>query len=415
MPTPTKDNGTSAAAAAAGAVAAAGAAASSAEPVVHTNDADSPGDVTSPTARVAFTLQPRLDAAADNINNVPELPPVDVPVPQADDAGSVRTAVSGMSVRTIDANERSTASVGTSARMTKKTAKKTADPKDGKKKQAKKKRLSVKLKCRVKVQRKKIARLVEPDSAAGEIIKQFQRDDRNFSGTVVGKVAKNWRVKFDDFPHDHEGVILHRDVFTVLGKDEDVPEYDRMTAEDQRIAEECATTDKKSNHKKDSTDKFLQLTVEQLKTVKCYEMKYGDKDSDVVEWTVLADDEAIAEDAMNKEGTATPPMRKEIPWSPDTTKVDYNEIFFEHFFPSLKGKAKLMDKFLSNRKCPMYSTKAHDNIKFDREGEDDPDVLVSYCVTYCYYCCYIINFTIFNPSFCATGEDLHHHYDCCSM
>ena len=396
MPSPTKQGTMSATAGGGGggAVPAASAAASSAEPVVHANnDADpaSPAnDVTSPTtARVAFTLQPRSDATADNINNVPPLPPVNVSVPQDDDAGSVRTAVSAMSVKTIEADARSKASVGTSARMTKKGAKKTADPKGGgKKKQAKKKQPNIKLRCRVKAKRKRIARLVEPKSTAGEIIKQFHRDDRNFSGTVVGKVGKNWRIKFDDLPHDHEGVVLHRDAFTTLEKDEDVPEYDRMTAEDQRIAEECATTDKKINHKKDSTDKFLAMTDEELKTVKYYEMKYGDKDSDVVSWQVLADDEAIAEDAMNKEGDATPPMKVDIPWSPDTTKVDYNKIFFEHFFPSLKGKAKVIDKFLNHRECPMYSTKEHDNIKFDREGEDDPDVLVSYCVRYCYCCCY---------------------------
>jgi hypothetical protein len=35
-----------------------------------------------------------------------------------------------------------------------------------------------------------------------------------------------------------------------------------------------------------------------------------------------------------------------IPWSSDPCEVDYNSVLFNKFFPSLKGKAKVLDEFL---------------------------------------------------------------------
>ena len=120
-------------------------------------------------------------------------------------------------------------------------------------------------------------------------------------------------------------MVLGRKFFTTLEKDEDVPKYDRMAAEDERIAEECATTGK-INYKKESMEKFLEMTKEEMMETKYHEMQIGDKN--VVTWEVLADNEAITEDAMKK--VDIPAIKKEITWSPDTTKVDYNTIFFEH-------------------------------------------------------------------------------------
>lgn len=134
----------------------------------------------------------------------------------------------------------------------------------------------------------------------------------------------------------------------------------------------------KNAHKKKSTEDFLKMSNEELKTVRCYDAKYGDKDTDKIVWTVLKDDEALTEDAMKTDDTdVQSPMKIDVDWSPETKEVNYNEIFFERFFPSIQGKTKLIDKFLDNVKCPMNATKENDNIKFHREGEADPDVLVS--------------------------------------
>ena len=288
-----------------------------------------------------------------------------------------REAASVMTVAAVGADQRSTASVETSARMTKKTTKKKA----AKKTAATKKPPQVKVGVRVVATRKHITNKVEHKddnrefTAVGKILDANPRDDTNFAGRVVARLGrgKNWKIKFDEFPHEHEGVILGRHAFKTLKEGEDVPKYDRMTAEDERIAEECATTHK-INYKKKSTEKFVGMKKEEIMESKYYEMNVDDKTS--LTWEILADDEAITQDAMKKDDI--PAIKKDIPWSPDTAKVDYNDIFFEHFFPSVEGVAKRMDKFLGDVNCPMYSTKVNDNIKFHREGEDDPDVLVSY-------------------------------------
>ena len=249
--------------------------------------------------------------------------------------------------------------------MTKKTtkkkrAKKTADP------VAKKKPPQVRVGIRVVARRKVIANKVEHRdnnqelTAVGRLLEANPRGDTNFLGKVVGKIGgnKNWRIKFDEFPHDHGGVVLRREAFKTLQEGEDVPKYDRMTAEDEKIAEECATTGK-INYKKKSTEKFLGMSKDEIIEAKYYEMRIEEKIS--VTWEILKDNEAITQDAMKKDNI--PAMKKDIPWSPDTAKVDYHGTFFEHFFPSLKGMAKRMDKFHSDVKSPMYSTKVNDNIK----------------------------------------------------
>ena len=71
------------------------------------------------------------------------------------------------------------------------------------------------------------------------------------------------------------------------------------------------------------------------------------------------------------------PFKIDIPWSNDPEKFDYNSIFFEHFFPDLTGKAKIIDRFFDDVWSPMYATVQSDNIKFHRPDDKDPNHLVS--------------------------------------
>ena len=72
-----------------------------------------------------------------------------------------------------------------------------------------------------------------------------------------------------------------------------------------------------------------------------------------------------------------------IPWDPDSSKVDYSRVLLDHFFPSLSGKAKVLDDFLRRQPknpCvgnPWKVRVERDNIHFHREDADDPDELVS--------------------------------------
>jgi hypothetical protein len=45
-------------------------------------------------------------------------------------------------------------------------------------------------------------------------------------------------------------------------------------------------------------------------------------------------------------------IKAKIPWDPDPCKTDYNSVLINHVFPSLKGKAKVLDEFL--RRIPKH-------------------------------------------------------------
>ena len=66
---------------------------------------------------------------------------------------------------------------------------------------------------------------------------------------------------------------------------------------------------------------------------------------------------------------------------PDKSILDYNKIFLDHFFPSLKGKAKLMDEYLHHDRCSMLRVIKKDGVKFHFPNNPDPDFLVKVCVT----------------------------------
>ena len=76
-------------------------------------------------------------------------------------------------------------------------------------------------------------------------------------------------------------------------------------------------------------------------------------------------------------------IQERIPWDPDPSKVDYNRVLLDHFFPSLSGKAKLLDDFPPRQPKnphignPWKVRVERDNICFHREDTDDPDELVS--------------------------------------
>ena len=55
--------------------------------------------------------------------------------------------------------------------------------------------------------------------------------------------------------------------------------------------------------------------------------------------------------------------------------MSFNDVFVDHFFPSLAGKARLMDEFYRDQRSVMAATITNDNIKFARRGAD-PDILL---------------------------------------
>ena len=78
---------------------------------------------------------------------------------------------------------------------------------------------------------------------------------------------------------------------------------------------------------------------------------------------------------------------KDIPWDRNPSNVDYNSILFGKFFPSLEGKAAVLDEYLrhtsANPDVPnLWKARVQDdNITFHRPDAADPDELVKICFT----------------------------------
>ena len=131
----------------------------------------------------------------------------------------------------------------------------------------------------------------------------------------------------------------------------------------------------KVNYAEFCQEQFIKLPVATQATAKSFDFKHGSKDEDKIVYQILADDEQITEDAMVHDPNYCP-IKKDIPWVSNTREVDYNKVFFDEFFPSLKGKAERLDKYLSDERCSMYQTVKSDKIRFHRPEDDDPDHLV---------------------------------------
>ena len=98
---------------------------------------------------------------------------------------------------------------------------------------------------------------------------------------------------------------------------------------------------------------------------KTFEHCYRDMPDEKIVWTILGDNEQITTDAMQHPAPEIySPLKINIPWSRFSKDISYNDIFFKYFFPSLEGKAELMDEYLWDRRCSMYSTVVNDKIKF---------------------------------------------------
>ena len=139
---------------------------------------------------------------------------------------------------------------------------------------------------------------------------------------------------------------------------------------------------RKKNPWIESQEDFLSLPDDVRASSKTFEHFYGTKPDEKIVWKILMDNEQITTDAMGEHNDEIyHPIKLDIPWSSMHKDVDYNLTFFKYFFPSLKGKAKLMDEYLGDRRCSMYTSVLNDKIRFYDPDREDPDALVRLCVT----------------------------------
>jgi hypothetical protein len=96
-------------------------------------------------------------------------------------------------------------------------------------------------------------------------------------------------------------------------------------------------------------------------------LRWGPGDNEVINWKiVLADGEHITEDPLDVPSSVDyVSANKDNELSDDT---DLNDLFFEQFFPSFVGHAKIIDEFHADHRSPFHSTMTNDKIKFE-----DPD------------------------------------------
>lgn len=174
-----------------------------------------------------------------------------------------------------------------------------------------------------------------------------------------------------------------------MGKGEEELPYLPSTTATEEMIEECAEVvdtpqgkQKAVHYVKESFDYFSSLSTEMQAIARSFTCKYGKEDNNKIEWRILSETEQITVCPM--EGTLDQELfHEDISWSSDSKEVDYNSILFEKFFPSLEGKAKVLDEFLRRdsknprRGNPWKRRVEKDNITFHREGADDPDELVS--------------------------------------
>jgi hypothetical protein len=119
---------------------------------------------------------------------------------------------------------------------------------------------------------------------------------------------------------------------------------------------------------------FLALPEEDRKLINEYEMKY-DKHGNSLKWKIFQDKEYItkAEDPMvYPDG---PVLLRDIGF--DTKGL--SDIFFDEFFPSVDGHARLMDEYLQDPRASYNTTVINDKVKFYDETDDDPDWIVKQC------------------------------------
>ena len=70
-----------------------------------------------------------------------------------------------------------------------------------------------------------------------------------------------------------------------------------------------------------------------------------------------------------------PELLRDIGWE---TK-SLSSVFFDEFFPSVEGHARLMDDYLSDDRASYHTSVVNDKIKFHDPNDDDPNWIVKQC------------------------------------
>jgi hypothetical protein len=183
----------------------------------------------------------------------------------------------------------------------------------------------------------------------------------------VNKTSKNLEM-LDPDPEDFDLVLPDSD-------DDEDDDLGNKTRKKRK-------TKRKKTRKVLSLDSFMNLSNDAVLAATTFHHYHGEGDNDFIEWTILREGEEIVEDVMQHDNTS--PFSIDIPWEPGVGAVDYFDIFFNYFFPSLEGKAAVLDKYLSNPLCSGHNSYyVHEKVRFHQPDRPDPDYIVSSFFVWC--------------------------------
>lgn len=236
---------------------------------------------------------------------------------------------------------------------------------------------------RVKIERRNLYHILSTDSQRACLPHGVSADYLYFGTVVSGggtkTIRKGWDVKFDVLPME-ENIIknITRSKLSVLAPfDEEIatPVIDQADQLEQICGEKDSTSkDKSKNPILRSQKEFKKLDKETKRDATNFEMCWNKKDpKDVINWKIFADNEHYTDRNFS------PPTDSILELSNFDLNKTVTENFFEAIFPSIKGHAKVMDKFLSDERAPYYETVKQDRIIFHDEDADDPDWKVKNC------------------------------------
>ena len=348
-------------------------------------------------------------AASNNITGGVNLTP---PVAAA---GTIAAADATMAISSVSKDTRGKSPIySTAHKMNPKTAmmKKTNKKGDVIDVVAKQQRITKGI--RVFSERSKLIPIVKQGDPQYDVINDAARAGFRFYGTVVlgDKKKGYWHVKYDLFPPTAQTLLITRRQCTTLREGEDEPQYDpkhdkiieaterlellesepeddcdlvlpHSEEDDDEQEEEDGARKKKKKKKKKSRkvlaiESFLGMSDDGIVNANTFRHYHGEGDDDFIEWTILKDGEEITTDVMQHKPQDGSPFSKEIEWHPSSNRVDYFDVFFSHFFPSLEGKAAVLDQYLSNPRCSGHTTYwVKEKVRFHREDNPDPDFIVS--------------------------------------
>ena len=92
-------------------------------------------------------------------------------------------------------------------------------------------------------------------------------------------------------------------------------------------------------------------------------------------WNILLDTKRTSKEQDPMQHPETLNMLKDI----DFDDEQYENMFFEHFFPSIASHAKLMDECNANIRSPNHLSCLHGKIKFYDPDASDPNWGVKQC------------------------------------